>query len=163
MKAPACPKCKSELVGRTHRAGLVEQALSRAYVYPFKCQVCQHRFLRLRWGERYVRVPLDRRDAERLPTRIPVTIHWKDGGQGQGTVRDLSVSGCGIETEAAVPVGALVLLQLEPEGEPPIDIDVGEVRSRQTRRIGVRFSRVAPTHAERVRQIVQRLMTTRNS
>jgi c-di-GMP-binding flagellar brake protein YcgR len=40
---------------------------------------------------------------------------------------------------------------------------VGEVRSRQTRRIGVRFSRVAPTHAERVRQIVQRLMTTRNS
>jgi len=80
MKAPTCPKCKSELVGRTHRAGLVEQALSLGYVYPFKCQVCQHRFLRLRWGERYVRVPLDRRDAERLPTRIPVTIHWKDGG-----------------------------------------------------------------------------------
>ena len=161
MNAPACPKCKSPLVGRTHRTGMTEQALSLAYVYPFKCQVCQHRFRRLRWGERYVRVHLDRRDTERLPTRIPVTIHWKDGGQGQGTVRDISVMGCGIETEAVVPMGALVLLQLEPEGEPPIDIDVGEVRSRQPRRIGVRFARVAPTHSERIRQIVQRLLAAR--
>ena len=161
MNAPACPKCKSPLVGRTHRNGMTEQALSLAYVYPFKCQVCQHRFRRLRWGERYVRVPLDRRDTERLPTRIPVTIHWKDGGQGQGTVRDISVMGCGIETEAVVPMGALVLLQLEPEGEPPIDIDVGEVRSRQPRRIGVRFARVAPTHSERIRQVVQRLLAAR--
>lgn len=161
MKAPACPKCKSDLVGRTHRNGMVEHAASMAYIYPFKCQVCQHRFRRLRWGERYVRVPLDRRDAERLPTRIRVTIHWKDGGLGQGTVRDISVTGCGIETEAAVPIGALVLLQLEPQGEPPIDIDVAEVRSRQPRRIGVRFARVAPAHAERIRQIVQRLITAR--
>jgi PilZ domain len=161
MNALACPKCKSPLVGRTHRNGMTEQALSLAYVYPFKCQVCQHRFRRLRWGERYVRVHLDRRDTERLPTRIPVTIHWKDGGQGQGTVRDISVMGCGIETEAVVPMGALVLLQLEPEGEPPIDIDVGEVRSRQPRRIGVRFARVAPTHSERIRQIVQRLLAAR--
>lgn len=161
MNALACPKCKSPLVGRTHRNGMTEQALSLAYVYPFKCQVCQHRFRRLRWGERYVRVHLDRRDTERLPTRIPVTIHWKDGGQGQGTVRDISVMGCGIETEAVVPVGALVLLQLEPGGEPPIDIDVGEVRSRQPRRIGVRFARVAPTHSERIRQIVQRLLAAR--
>ncbi len=161
MKAPACPKCKSDLVGRTHRNGMVEHAASMAYIYPFKCQVCQHRFRRLRWGERYVRVPLDRRDAERLPTRIRVTIHWKDGGQGEGTVRDISVTGCGIETEAAVPIGALVLLQLEPQGEPPIDIDVAEIRSRQPRRIGVRFARVAPTHAERIRQIVQRLITAR--
>jgi hypothetical protein len=161
MKAPACPKCKSDLVGRTHRNGMVEHAASMAYIYPFKCQVCQHRFRRLRWGERYVRVPLDRRAAERLPTRIRVTIHWKDGGQAQGTVRDISVTGCGIETEAAVPIGALVLLQLEPQGEPPIDIDVAEIRSRQPRRIGVRFARVAPTHAERIRQIVQRLITAR--
>jgi hypothetical protein len=161
MNALACPKCKSPLVGRTHRNGMTEQALSLAYVYPFKCQVCQHRFRRLRWGERYVRVHLDRRDTERLPTRIPVTIHWKDGGQGQGTVRDISVMGCGIETAAVVPLGALVLLQLEPEGEPPIDIDVGEVRSRQPRRIGVRFARVAPTHSERIRQIVQRLLAAR--
>jgi hypothetical protein len=161
MKTLACPKCKSELVGRTHRSGMVEHALSLAYIYPFKCQICQRRFRTLRWGERYVRVPLDRRDTARLPTRIPVTIHWKDGGQGQGTVRVLSVSGCGIETDAVVPMGALVLLQLEPAGEPPIDIDVGEVRSRQPRRIGIRFVRVAPTHAERVRQIIQRLLDTR--
>lgn len=161
MKAPACPTCKSELVGRTHRVGMIEHALSLAYIYPFKCQICQRRFRTVRWGERYIRVPLDRRDSERLPTSIPVTIHWKDGGQGQGTVRDISVTGCGIETDAAVAMGALVLLQLAPEGEPPIDIDVGEVRSRQTRRIGVRFARVAPTHTERVRQIVQRLIAAR--
>lgn len=161
MNAPACPKCGSTRVGRTHRAGIIERLASVGYVYPFRCQVCRRRFRRFRWGERYVRVHLDRRDLERLPAQIPVVFHWKDGGQGQGTIRDISAAGCAVETDAAVPVGALVLLQIAPPGEPPIDVDVGEVRSRRARRVGVRFVRVAPDHAERLRQVLQRLIAAR--
>ena len=68
--------------------------------------------------------------------------------------------GCGIETEAVVPMGALVLLQLEPEGSP-IDIDVGEVRSRQPRRIGVAsLGSRRPIRREFARSI-QRLLAAR--
>lgn len=163
MRAPACPKCGSTLVGRTHRSGILEHLASLGYVYPFRCQVCERRFRRFRWGERYVRVHLDRRDLERVSARIPVNFHWRDGGQGAGVIRDISSGGCAVETDATPPVGALLLLQLAPEGEPPVDVDVGEVRSRHARRIGVRFVRVAPAHEERLRGLVQRLFAAQRS
>jgi PilZ domain len=159
----ACPKCGSTLVGRTHRNGIFERLVSLGYVYPFRCQVCQRRFRRFRWGERYVRVTLERRDLDRVPARIPVTFHWRDGGHGTGVIRDLSAAGCAVETDAPTPVGTLLLLQLAPEGEPPVDVDVGEVRSRQARRIGVRFVRIAPEHEERLRGLVQRLVHAQRS
>ena len=161
MRAPACPKCGSGLVGRTHRKGLYERLASAAYVYPFRCQVCHRRFRRFRWGERYVRVHLDRRDLERVPCRIPVTFHWKDDGQGEGMIRDISAAGCGIESKAPVPVGALLLIQMSPEGEPPIDVDVGEVRARRGGVVGVRFVKVAEAHAERLRGLIVRLAAAR--
>jgi hypothetical protein len=158
MRAPACPKCGSGLVGRTHRAGILERVMSIAYIYPFRCQVCHRRFRRFRWGERYVRVHLDRRDLERTPCRIPVTFDWKDGGEGEGMILDISPAGCALETAAAVPVGALLRLRILPEGEPPIDVDVGEVRARHAGRVGVRFVRVAETHGARLRGMVHRLI-----
>jgi hypothetical protein len=161
MRAPACPKCGSGLVGRTHRKGLYERLASVAYVYPFRCQVCHRRFRRFRWGERYVRVHLDRRDLERVPCRIPVTFHWKNGDQGEGMIRDISVAGCAIETKAAVPVGALLLIQMSPEGEPPIDVDVSEVRARRGGFVGVRFVKVAEAHGERLRGMITRLLAAR--
>lgn len=163
MRSLACPKCGSALVGRTHRKGILERLASIGYVYPFRCQVCQGRFRRFRWGERYVRVHLDRRDAQRVPARIPVTFHWKDGGQGTGTIRDISTAGCAVETDAPVPVGTIILLQLGPEDTPPIDVDVGEVRSHRTGRIGVRFVRVGSAHAESLRGLVQRLLEAQRS
>jgi c-di-GMP-binding flagellar brake protein YcgR len=158
VKAPACPKCGSGLVGRTHRQGLYERLMSAAYVYPFRCQVCHRRFRRFRWRDRYVRVHLDRRDLERVPCRIPVTFNWKDGGQGNGMVRDISAAGCAIETKAGVSAGALLLLQISPEGEPPIDVDVGEVRVRHGVLMGVRFVKVSEAHAERLRGMIMRLV-----
>ena len=101
--------------------------------------------------------------SERVPARIPVTFHWNDGATGSGTIRDISTAGCAVETDAPVPVGTLLLLQLAPEGEPPIDVDVGEVRARQARRLGVRFVRVGPTQADGLRGLVQRLIEAHRS
>ena len=160
MKAPACPRCGSGLVGRTHRQGLYERLMSVAYIYPFRCQTCHRRFRRFRWRERYVRVHLDRRGLERVPCRIPVTFHWKNGGQGDGMVRDVSAAGCAIETKATVPVGALVQLQMSPESEPPLDVEVGEVRVRQGIFMGVRFVKVADADAEHLRKLIVRLVAS---
>ncbi len=50
-----CPKCHSESVRRTGRKGLLERLLSRAYIYPFRCQDCGRRFKAFRWRTRYTR------------------------------------------------------------------------------------------------------------
>ena len=55
MIASPCPACGSTLVRRSHRLGLAEAMLSAAYVYPFRCQECLHRFFALQWGVRYQR------------------------------------------------------------------------------------------------------------
>ncbi len=70
----SCPKCDGTLARRSHRDGLVEQLISLMYVYPFRCQLCSHRFFALQWGIRYHRVPVEHRDSHPRPARIPVAL-----------------------------------------------------------------------------------------
>src|SRR3990167_6134375 len=107
MNPLTCPRCRSPHVRRVGRDGTLERLLSAAYIYPFRCQVCEIRFKRLRWGERYVRVELDRRDFSRVATSLWAAVVWQ-GHQSQATVRDLSVAGCWLETDAPIPIGELV-------------------------------------------------------
>lgn len=157
MNPLTCPRCRSPHVRRVGRDGIVERVLSAAYVYPFRCQICEIRFRSLRWGERYRRVELDRRDFARVPTSIWAAVLWQ-GRQSPGTVRDLSVAGCWLETPTPIPVGELVSVALEPEGEAPIRVEVAEVRSAGAGRLGLRFVRVEPIHRERLCQTVADLL-----
>ena len=50
-----CPKCHSEVVRRSRRSGILERLLSALYLYPFRCERCDHRFTAFRWGTRYGR------------------------------------------------------------------------------------------------------------
>ena len=158
MDPVTCPRCRSRFVRRVGRAGAVERLLSVAYLYPFRCQICELRFKRLRWGERYVRVELDRRDFTRVPTSIWTAVVWQ-GRQTEGTVRDLSVAGCWLETDAPIPIGELPRLTLEPENEAPIHVEVAEVRAVGAGRLGLRFVRVEPVHRERLCQTVADRLT----
>jgi stage V sporulation protein G len=65
-----CPKCSSEYVKRASRVGL-ERLMSLFYIYPFRCQLCWHRFRLFQWGVTYTRIELDSRAArQRRPTRV---------------------------------------------------------------------------------------------
>jgi hypothetical protein len=73
MIASPCPDCGSTLVHRSHRIGLSEEMLSMAYVYPFRCQSCMHRFFSLQWGVRYQRRGLAPRGLTPFPiVSVPV-------------------------------------------------------------------------------------------
>lgn len=157
MASPSCPTCRSEFVRRASRQGLLERLLSVGYLYPFRCQICRHRFRTLRWGERYVRVELDRRDFERLATDIRTAVTWRER-HGQGKVLDLSVAGCTLETDSPVPVGELLHLELAPEGEAPVVVDVAECRSVRASRLGLKFVKIQNIHEERLRQLVLGLL-----
>jgi hypothetical protein len=65
-----CPNCSSEYVTRASRAGL-ERLMSLFYIYPFRCQLCWHRFRLFQWGVTYRRIELDSRIAQqRQLTRV---------------------------------------------------------------------------------------------
>lgn len=63
-----CPACGGTLARRAHRNGLAEKMFSLLYVYPFRCQLCGHRFLALQWGTRYHRIAQDSGDHRLVGT-----------------------------------------------------------------------------------------------
>jgi hypothetical protein len=42
-----CPKCHEARVYRSRRRGLWEWLLRMGHIYPFRCDICAHRFKRL--------------------------------------------------------------------------------------------------------------------
>jgi hypothetical protein len=64
-----CPNCSSEYVTRASRAGL-ERLMSHFYIYPFRCQLCGHRFRLFQWRVTYRRIDLGIRAAQQRPTRV---------------------------------------------------------------------------------------------
>ena len=146
MAEPHCPRCQSEVIERAGRAGLLERLLSVAYVYPFRCQSCLHRFRAVVWGQRYVRVTRTARSERRRHPRHPVdfwTTLWLEAGQHPGRARDLSVAGMSLETDAPLEPGQHLELDLQTSpGERPIRVEVAVVRSVQSGRAGLQFVRV---------------------
>lgn len=153
-----CPKCHGEHVNRSPREGVVERLLSVGYIYPFRCQLCTHRFKALRWGERYVRTAQDRREYERVPTQLWASI-WSEQWRKEGRITDLSVAGAGVETDASIPKDAHIRLTIEKTGQhAAITIDAALVRSSRDGRLGLQFLGVQGDQEARLRQLVHQLL-----
>jgi len=125
-------------------------------MYPFRCQLCTHRFLAFAW--RYDSSP--RREYDRIPAQCPVTLHppatEKQDEEVRGTTVNLSVTGCLIETNAQVPPGTRVRLTIHPSGPlPPIEVKDAVVRAVLQNRLGVEFFTIAPEEAQRLRVFME--------
>jgi hypothetical protein len=160
----ACPKCGRRVVRRSHRTGLVERVLSAAYIYPFRCQLCQHRFRRFEWGVRYIpTVETERRRYERMPARVMIGLQW-EREQHAATLSDVSIAGATVETDVAVPEGVLLQLTLQPTAAGPvIDVSKALVRSVRGGRLGVEFVEVGDEERERLREFVEGLVRARQA
>lgn len=88
------------------------------------------------------------RSSERFPVTYPVIF----GGApfvGEGTLTDLSASGCAIVCDRTVLSGSYVRLNvLMPDHSPSLAIDLGKIRWVRGRVFGVEFIRL-PTIARR--------------
>lgn len=166
MGALKCPRCRSEFVRRSSRKTLAERLWSLVYVFPFRCQLCQHRFRAFRWRERWVRAAAtadDRREYERLPIQAWSTL-WYQDRQREARVTDLSIAGCSIETDTPVPEGEVIQLRLEARGDDrPIVVDRAVVRSAQAGRLGVQFIRVQEDEEGRLRHYLYEVHVSRLS
>ena len=137
-----CPQCGQHHVFRSRCTTLMERLKSLVYISPFHCQSCSCRFSASRWGYSYSNQMLDRREHLRIPVRLFLSF---SGGKirGEGTVLDISMGGCVIESQASVHVDDIFYLQIVLENEQaPLEV-AAMVRSVSSRGIAFKFLRSA--------------------
>jgi len=163
MGLPHCPNCRKNLVHQSRRQGLIEALWSLFCIYPFRCQLCTHRFLAFQWWwRRFINY-----DARREYVRFPVWFQLTFSGQqvsGVGTVVNLSRQGCAIETITPIPPGELFHLRIhEPDGHPLFEIEAAAVLyivdRKHERTVGVEFVRIQEREMQRLAGVIEDLCT----
>ena len=126
-----CTRCHRSFIQAVRLSGFADRLFSLLYSYPFRCQVCRHRFHLMQWGVHHEQPVTDRREYRRRPVRTPARLLNERGDPlGVGTVTDLSLGGCSIETEAHLPMGSLLRLRIEAfDEQPAITVESAIVRS----------------------------------
>jgi predicted HAD superfamily Cof-like phosphohydrolase len=158
-----CPQCGKSFVRRSHRQGLKERLLSLVYLYPFRCQVCAHRFRAFQFRSQYVKRPVIRHWDAWLLTWIPTTFaeDVKPGEHrvGEGIVTDLSLGSCYMQTAVQLSPGTLMSLELQTEPHtPPIAVEAAIVRIVRPTGVGLEFLRMREPEQERFSQFIHQLL-----
>ena len=150
---PRCPRCGKDFVRRTYLEGVVDHFVSLASLYPFRCQVCTHRFRAFRFGlGKLAQVP-DRRQYERITTGFPVFLEGQSNRQE--TAVDLSMGGCTLKVQTPFSEGTFMQLLLQTsDREPPIRVDTAIVRSVRSRTIGLQFLEFPTGEKDRLSQFI---------
>lgn len=157
---PHCPRCSQDIVRRIRRRGILDHLLSLAYIYPFRCQVCSHRFRTFQWGVRYVKQAREKSQHDRIVTRFQITFAG-NGIDGSGMVTLVSLGGCAIETDAKLSSGQVLQLQLKTsDRDPAVAVDAAVVRGVRSPIVGLQFLRFRMEERERLSQFVRSLRAT---
>jgi c-di-GMP-binding flagellar brake protein YcgR len=77
---------------------------------------------------------------------------------GEGSLWDLSVQGCRIESPMDVKLGSALEIRIEvSEHEPPIQIQAAVVRWNRERQFGLEFEVIAPTEWSHLQDVVKQI------
>lgn len=156
---PICPRCHSGFVRRSRRIGLVDHLISSFSIYPFRCQLCKHRFHRIRKGLTFKRIDEDRREYERLPVNLTTTFTIGTV-RGQGVVKDISMAGCSLGTETYLEVGDILHIELQlPNQTDPVDIEAAILRSAYSNHARIEFLRFESSNRERLQHYIRELIS----
>lgn len=82
---------------------------------------------------------MSKRARPRVHVRVPVTFTG-DQISGKGTMTNLAISGCEVESDAALPVKTHLCLHIhQPEGRLPVVVTLAIVRWVKQHRFGLEF------------------------
>lgn len=102
------------------------------------------------------------RHGLRLPLHCPV-IFTSDEVVGEGTLLDLGLPGCAVESDVVpLPSQYLRLHILSPDEEGPFKIQLAKVRWAEPRRFGVEFLSFDDGQEVTMRRLFQALKTQTN-
>ena len=144
--------CENE-IGTTKRHD--RSLLGTLTIYPFRCQLCTHRFTTF-FGKLKTN---PRRNYDRVSVQYPAEVRpIHDPSQHvvvEGTLSNLSLRGCRVRTDQRIPMGCQVMLEFHPaEYDDPIMVDGAIVRSRCAEGIGLRFSSLLRSEERRLSRIL---------
>jgi hypothetical protein len=98
---------------------------------------------------------MELREHERIPVSLPVSFSG-DQIVGEGQVLNISVCGCGIESDRNVQKGTFLDLRVQlPEPETPIEVELAAVRWSLGQKFGLEFLRMRSEEQERLRRILK--------
>jgi hypothetical protein len=153
-----CPKCERAFARRSHRKGIFEFLCSFVLIYPYRCQLCAHRFLAT--PKMSARAP--HREFERLRVEFPVSFQsaYLDRNiSGEGTLTNLSIRGCSLIAQHPMGKGTFLRLRFRySETDAPIEVDVAAVRMPGRNQIGLEFLNMQPKEEERLRRLLEHLL-----
>jgi c-di-GMP-binding flagellar brake protein YcgR len=123
--------------------------------------------LNLRINPKKTHALLDRRYAERVPVHYRITYEGEkdfDECTGEGTLRDLSKTGCQVISLKPPALGSRITLTLSlPDGKPPLCL-VGATVCRVAGHVcGVRFPAMASEERKRVQDMILKRVTLSGS
>ena len=140
--------------------GIFERLAGLVFIHPFRCQLCTHRFRGLLPSTAARGQAVDRRQYVRFAARFPVTFTG-EGGRGEGTVTDISMGGCALESTSALMPSMVLKLKLRvSELAVPVEVEAAVVRSIRSKIAGLEFVRFAPQEKYRLNQYVAGLAFT---
>lgn len=140
---------------------MLERLCSVFLFYPYRCQLCAHRFLARPEPKGHAH----HREFERITVRFPTSFSASYLGSrvtGEGTLHSLSIRGCGLATTSPAEKGAFLrVLFSYAEHEAPIEVQVAVVRSVEEARMGLEFLGIKPEEEERLRYLMETLLAGR--
>ncbi|MGH7931012.1 MAG: PilZ domain-containing protein [Candidatus Binatia bacterium] len=118
----------------------------------------------MKWGQVYRKTYYDHREYERLSVSLNASI-WGDGGEHEiGTLRDLSINGCGFTHATAFGQGTILRLELHvPEDFFPIIVHAAVVRNVGISHSDLEFLQLNRAERERLRALVKSLLASRDA
>ena len=163
MTSIKCPNCAREFGRRVSRAGLAEGFLRLVYVYPFKCQLCGHRFRSFQRSVRDVAVEEDRRGYDRMERKFPITFSGEDIS-GEGLILDVAMGGCTFATRSDLAIGMTVKMDLRISAAvPPVIVEAAVVRSIRAGIVGVEFVGWQESERERLELFITGMLIGRGT
>jgi PilZ domain-containing protein len=104
-----------------------------------------------------VEPPMVIRKYPRFGVQLPVSFS-KDELDGDGTVYNLSMGGCRVESDHTIQQGEYVALRLYVSyGDPPVMVQVAAVRWATGKEFGLEFLVIAEEQKERLSGFLARL------
>jgi hypothetical protein len=98
------------------------------------------------------------RKHPRFSVSLSSTLEHQNHFRHAGSVRNLSVKGCRVDSIISPFTGMQLAMQLHIPGEPrPILIDNAAVRWSDSAGIGLEFLTVAPPHQDRLNRMILQL------
>ena len=100
---------------------------------------------------------IDRRSSTRIPVAFRVHFSRIYLGLGKGTITDLAIRGCRIETDINVPVFSYLELHLlDSLSDQPLVVNLAAVRWVRGTQLGVEFLGLQSHHQTRLREMIEK-------